>query len=136
MTFRDLWNSNPFLSRMMTALTVGAGTLVGVAQAWPYVEPYLAAHRGYVRDYSEDESAKIKRFFEPTRAGMFDVQISIARSRRSQINNQIITLEIEAPKSDSAPELVKRRQQLEQLREERADLDAEIKMLRTQRERS
>jgi hypothetical protein len=136
MSFHQLWTAYPFISRMLTAITVGTGALVGVAQAWPYVEPWLAAHRAYVRDYTEEESAKLRRTFEPTRVGMYDVQISIARSRRSAINDRLITLELDAPKSETAAELVARRQQIEKLKEERDDLDAEIKALRVQRDKS
>ena len=39
----------------------------------------------------------------------------------------IITLEIEAPKSDTPQELIARRQQIETLKDERNDIEAEIK---------
>lgn len=130
-----IWASYPFVSRMLTAVGVGTGALIGVAQAWPLVEPWLAAHRAYVRDYSDEQSAKLRTSFEPTRAAIYDVQISIARTRRATINDRLITLEIDAPKSETAAELIKRRQQIEQLKEERDDLDVEIKQLRIQREK-
>jgi hypothetical protein len=131
----SIWASYPFISRMLTAVGVGTGALVGVAQAWPYVEPWLAAHRAYVRDYTEEQSAKLRTSFEPTRAALYDVQLSIARSRRAAVNDRLITLEIDAPKSENSAELIKRRQQIEQLKEERDELDNEIKHLRVQREK-
>lgn len=48
MTFHDLWNTYPFLTRMLTAIGLGTGAIVGVAQAWPLIEPWMVAHRGYV----------------------------------------------------------------------------------------
>jgi hypothetical protein len=136
MALRDFWRAYPFISRLLAVVAGGTGALVGTVQAWPLVEPYLAAHRAYVRDYTGDETSKLKRDFAPVKAGMLDVQISIARTRRSAINDRLITLEIDAPKSESSAELVKRRQQIDQLKDELSNLDDEIKDLRKQREKS
>lgn len=132
----QLWRAYPFWTRLFTVVAGGTGATVGVAQAWPLVEPFLLAHRAYVRETNEEEARKLKISFEPTRTGMYDVQISIARSRRSAVNDRLITLEIEAPKSDSAPELIARRRQIEQLKDELAAIEDEIKMLRAQREKN
>jgi hypothetical protein len=39
------WRNATKLAGAVVAIT---GAIVGVAKAWPYVEPYLLAHRGYV----------------------------------------------------------------------------------------
>lgn len=131
------WNDLPRPVQIAVAsLTAFFTTLGAGAAAWPVLEPWLAAHRGYVRFHTAEESTKLRTAFEPTRTGMYDIQISIARNRRATINHQIISLEIEAPKSETAADLIARRQQLEKLREELVELDAEIRTLRSQREKN
>ena len=132
------------LSRTAHAIAIGAASLVpAIAITWPYAEPYMYAHRGYVRDQLElnrqemdKDLTKLRREMVPISLGLYDTQIGIARARRSAINNSIITLEIEAPKSDTPQELIARRQQIETLKDERNDIEAEIKKLQTLRDKN
>lgn len=120
----------------VASITAFSATILAGTQAWPTVEPYFLAHRAYARSYADDKAAELTRRFEPTRSGMYDIQISIAESRRSQIVDRIITLEIDAPKSENTAELITRRQQIAKLREEQAHLEASIKLLYLQREKN
>lgn len=120
---------------LMITLSSFVVSFAAVAAAWPSVEPFVYAHRGYVREYVQLETNKLTKTFEPHRLGLIDVQLSIARSRRAAINDRILTLEIEVTKSDSPEEVVKRRAQIERLREEREELDVDIKALVVRRDR-
>lgn len=137
----DKWNLN-WWRRAPTQMRALAATLIAFATsltasvaAWPVVEPYMYAHRGYVREQVENETAKLRREFYPTTSGMYEIQISIARSRRSTLNSDIAKMEIDAPKSDSTTELLARRAQIERLKEEKSLVDDEIRKLTLAREK-
>lgn len=121
---------------LVAALAAFSGTITAALAAWPVIEPLVYASRGYVREHVGAETGKLRREFSPTTAGMYDIQLSIARSRRSALNAEIAKMEIEVPKSDNSNELVARRTQIDRLKEERDDVDAEIKRLRTEREKN
>lgn len=121
---------------VVVTLAAFASTMTGALAAWPVIEPWIWSSRGYMREHVGNETGKLRREFSPTTTGMYDIQLSIARSRRSALNAEIAKMEIEAPKSDNSSELVARRAQIDRLKEERDDVDAEIKRLRTEREKN
>lgn len=119
----------------ISTLTMFITSFAAAAAAWPTIEPFMYAHRGYVRQYAQFEANRIAKSLEPTRLGLFDIQISIAKSRRAAINDRILSVEIEAAKSVDAEESIKRRAQIERLKEEREEIDAEIKTLILRKEK-
>lgn len=131
------WSRAPGQMKIMVVtLAAFASTMTGALAAWPVIEPWIYASRGYMRGHVEAETSKLRREFSPTTTGMYDIQLSIARSRRSALNSEIVKMEIEAPKSDNSSELIARRTQIEKLKEERDEIDAEIKRLRLEREKN
>lgn len=111
------------------------GTTAAIGAAWPFVEPWLPAHRQYVRDVEEEAVGKLTRSFAPTKIGMYELQISITKSRASSIRDRIVSMEIEAPKSDTQEELTKRRQQIESLKVELHETNEELKNLKIRRDK-
>jgi hypothetical protein len=135
------WNG---LGKTVHIMVMAVAALISSGMAmWPHLEPFAYAHRGYVRDQMEltrkqidAELTKMRRDMMPISMGLYDTQLSIARSRRSALNDRIITLEIEAPKSDTSQELIARRQQIESLKDERSDVEAEIKRIQILRDKN
>lgn len=138
MTFSEGWANFPRTAKGLTILfgTMAsvAGAITAVNAAWPTMEPWLAAHRGYVRDHTVQESAKIRAAFAPTRLSVIEVQLSIARNRKSQIRDRLLTLEIELIKAVGTEDKVRKQHQIGQLQEEFTELNTEIKALLFQRE--
>jgi hypothetical protein len=119
--------------------------IVAVSAGITVIEPWIPAHRQLMRDSIAKHAAETNKaiaeahastikLIAPTKIGMYDIQIGIARSRRSALLDQIFTAEIQAPKSDSTDELIKRRQQLQRLKDELESVEADLKLLREQRE--
>lgn len=120
---------------LLSSVAAFLAALMAVSAAWPILEPWICAHRGYVREQVVTESQKLRTEFSPTRAGLYDIQLSIAKTRRATINDRILSHEIDALKSDNNEELLKRRQQIERLKEEREEIDADIKSIQQRRDR-
>jgi hypothetical protein len=142
------WNKIP---KALRILVISGGSflasIAAVSVSLATIEPWIPAHRQLLRDTIAaqaqktkealaDQSAELKRQIAPTKIGVYDIQIGIAQARRSTINDQIFAAEISAPKSDSADELIKRRQQIQKLKDELSDVEAAIRLLRDQRERN
>lgn len=138
------------LPRAIRVLVVSGGAFLGaiaaISVSLATIEPWLPVHRLLLRSSIEAQATKTKEIMDahsaefrrqiaPTKIGVYDIQIGIAQARRSTINDQIFAAEIGVPKSDNADELIKRRQQLQKLRDELTDVESSIKMLRDQRER-
>ncbi len=119
MTVRDLWRSFPFLTRFLTAIGLGTGAIVGAAQAWPLVEPYIFAHRGYVLE-------KVI----PVQNTVNEVLIWKAEDIKNKIktdtNGWVIQLQKE--QDGQTRSLIQR--QIEQLNAEQAQIDERIKKLK------
>lgn len=131
------WSHAPSQMRILvTSLIAFTVTLTTGMAAWPHIEPYVYSSRGYVREHVSGETAKLRREFSPTTIGVYDIQIGIARSRRSAVLDQIFRAELEVPKSETTEEVVKRRAQIEKLKDEKDELDADIKRLLAAREKS
>ena len=76
---------------------VSAGAIYSTAEAWPYVEPLLAAHRGYVRAYDIEQ---MKPFVER----LIRVQVAQNRDRRQTLLDEAAKREIEL-QGDQAKQL-------------------------------
>ena len=105
-----------------------AATVVGISAAWPLVEPFVAAHRGYVREYSTAR-------YNTVNAGLIEVQISIARSRQSAIRDRLLTEEIALTRVAEGEEKIRKQHQIKELQEEFIRSVEEIKHLQRVREK-
>lgn len=131
------WKRAPAQMRVLvTSLAAFAATFTTGVAAWPQIEPWVYATRGGMRDHVSTETSKLRREFSPTTAGMYEIQLGIARSRRSSISADIARAEIEVPKSDNTTELLARRAQIDRLKEEKDEVDGEIKRLLVAREKN
>jgi len=142
------WNRIP---RALRILIVSGGSFLAaiatISISLATIEPWIPAHRQLLRDSITEQAVKTKEAIEvqsaefkkqiaPTKIGVYDIQIGIAQARRSTINDQIFAAEINVPKSDTPDEMIRRRQQLQKLRDELTDVEGTIKTLRDQRERN
>ncbi len=76
--------------------------IVGVATAWPLLEPWVAAHRGYVREVSSAIEFKLNLAQIKGYAAIRDIQIEQAEGKRDQVEDSIFKWNIEMEK---APDL-------------------------------
>lgn len=129
------WARVSNIKRALAILGVFCGTLTASASAWPIIEPYVLAHRAYVRDYSDEQSAKTRSLLEPLRVGQLNQQISASRGRSAAVEDRLMTLEIEIAKSADPEEKIRKQYQVRKLQEEFQDLDGEIKRLVRERDK-
>lgn len=101
----------------------------GVGPAVTAVEPWIYATRGYVREHVQTEINKTRLAFETTRIGVFDIQLSMQKTRRAQINDRLITEEIAMEKITDPGERIKKRYQIQQLETEGREADEMIQVL-------
>lgn len=94
--------------------------IVGVSTGWPSVEPYWYASRGLMR-------VSIKEAQTPTQVALANVQISLAKTRQSAIDNDLLRLEIAIAKADDPAEKVRYQFQLRKLNNEYDDLERQVK---------
>lgn len=134
-TPQQWWARVGNVKRAMVLLSVFFGTLTASATAWPLIEPYVLAHRGYVRDYNDDQTAKTRSLLEPLRIGQLNQQISTAKARASAVEDRLITLEIEVAKSTDAEEKIRKQYQIRRLQEEFQEVDGETKRLIRERDK-
>lgn len=79
-----------------------SGGIVGGAKAWPLVEPYFLAHRGYVRDYTTQISDKANAGQEDSRRVIRDLQIEQAEGKRDQADDSLLKWRVELGKASDA----------------------------------
>jgi len=93
----NYWRKLSRTVKIISYIGVISGAVVSTATAWPYVEPYWYAHRGYVRQYDDAHiTALIKRLIE--------VQLVQDRDRRQQLLDEAAKRELEL-QSDQAKQL-------------------------------
>ena len=105
-----------------------SGAIVGVAQAWPFVEPYWYAHRGWVRTYDASELA-------PWQQRIIKIQVQQDADRRERLLDEVQKREtqLQDPSVKATPEyeaLVKQR--VERVKSELKELDDQDKSLFSQ----
>lgn len=81
--------------KVMGVASVTFGSIVGFATAFPYVEPYLAAHRGYVR---EQRSPLLERIIE------VQLQQNDNRTERLVEKSKQYELELQSDQAKALPQ--------------------------------
>lgn len=119
----SLWQRTPLRWRNMTKMAAGVvaitGAIVGVAKAWPYVEPYLLAHRGYVIEHIGGVQA--------TTNELLIWKFEDAKSR-SKADMEGWTIQMQKENDPQTRTLIQRR--IEQLNVEQQQYDQRIRALR------
>jgi hypothetical protein len=95
----DWWHNLSRTVKIVGYVGVTSGAIVSAAQAWPLVEPYWYAHRGYVRSYDGSQVVPLlKRIIE--------VQLVQDRERRQQLLDEVAkrSLELQSDLAKQAPE--------------------------------
>ena len=117
------WHRVSFTVKIIGFVGVVSAAVVSVAQAWPFIEPYMYAHRGYVRYYDDSHTHLVL-------ARLIKIQLVQDRERRQQLLDEASKRELEL-QSDQAKQLP----QYHALVQERVDrIKSEIKTLDEQDE--
>lgn len=76
------------------------GAIVGVATAWPLIEPYMAAHRAYVRAVAMGLTDTYQAAQSDSRRVIRDLQLETAEGKRDSASDSIIKWTVELRKSN------------------------------------
>ncbi len=99
----NYWNSLSRTMKVIGYVGVVSGAVVSTAAAWPTIEPYVYAHRGYVRSYSAPFS---------DHAMIVRVQLLLDKTRRQELLDEAAKRALEL-QSDQAKKLPEYRQLLQ-----------------------
>ena len=86
------WSKLSLAIKLVGYIGVITAAIVSTATAWPYLEPYWYAHRGYVRQYSAPAS---------DHAILIEMRITQNGERRERLLNDVKKYELEM-QSDQA----------------------------------
>lgn len=76
------------------------GAIVGIASAWPILEPYMAAHRAYVRAVAMGLTDTYQAAQSDSRRVIRDLQLETAEGKRDSASDSIIKWTVELRKSN------------------------------------
>ena len=119
--------------KTITSITITAGMITAVAAAAPTVEPWIAAHRGYVREYADGLAiAKIQEYKlaqAEVKRTVSHIQRELAEGKREATISDLAKWKLELTKShdDVAQQLIA--DQVRRLEETRFKLDKQIETL-------
>lgn len=94
----EIWSHLLRLGKIAGVVGAITAAIIGVATAWPLIEPYVAAHRGYVRHVAAEIGDKNELAQHQNRKVIRDLQIEQADGKRDQIEEAIFKWEIELAK--------------------------------------
>ena len=117
------------LRKIMTVITATAAMIVAINQAWPSVEPYYYATRGYARDIVEVSEKKTSSAQDKTVATLRAIQLDQAVGKRDSTANDLAkwTLELNKAPDETSKELIGR--QIKTLQNTKSALDNQINTL-------
>lgn len=134
MTIIDFWKSIPKVGRIAGVVTAVSGAIVGTAQAWPYIEPFIVAHRGYVTHRVDSKAETFDRSLRRAERRNVENQIELVEIRRSLLEKDHFDLEVSL-KNPNLPDQIRGTLELRKraLDEDRKNLDFKLEQLqRTQ----
>jgi hypothetical protein len=124
----DIWKNLSVTVKVIGAIGVVTGAIYSSAQAWPTIEPYWYAHRGYVRYYDDQHIAGILTRVVEVRLAQVGIQLAQNDERRQRLIDESAKRELEL-QSDQAKQLP----QYRSLVQERVDrIKSELKTLEEQ----
>jgi hypothetical protein len=91
---------NFFKRFLLTIKVIGSvgiifGAIYSTAQAWPFIEPYWWAHRGYVRYYDDMHVAKLVKQLTDVQLIQDDIKLVQNDERRQRLIDESAKREIE-----------------------------------------
>ena len=95
----NAWKALPRFIKMIGYVGVVCGTVASAATAYPIMEPYWLAHRGYVRNYDTGQYAPILK-------RIITVQLVQDRERRQQLLDEAAkrSIELQSDLAKQAPQ--------------------------------
>lgn len=106
--------------------------LAGLPGAWAganFLEPALPAHRGYVRDQTEEVKKEIKTTEDTTVGILRDLQIETAEGKRDNAANAIAKFQLDLDSEKAPQRKLEIGETLRGLQNTKDKLDAQIKTL-------
>lgn len=95
-----------------------AATIVSITAAWPHIEPWVAAHRGYVREVSIELDAKTQISLLPMQRSIRDATVARLQERQNVIDNDLTRWELLLVKATDDLEKIKIGSSIKMLRRE------------------
>lgn len=122
-----LWGSP--VKKAATSITLVASCITAVAAAAPVVEPYIAAHRGYVRDVASIVDSKTKLAQAESQRVIRDLQVEQAEGKRDQTEESMFkwSRELEKATDEQAKQLI--RERIRDLANTKSRLESQIRTL-------
>lgn len=107
----DIWSKLMRIGKIAGIVGALTGAVVGAAAAWPILEPYLAAHRGYVRFIAMEATGKYQADQLESRRVVRDIQVEQADGKREQTEEAIFKWQLELAKApdEQARQLISNR---------------------------
>lgn len=96
----QLWDRLLRTGKIAGVVVAITGAIVGVATAWPLIEPYMAAHRAYVRAVAMGLTDSYQAAQSDSRRVIRDLQIEQAEGKRDSATDAIVKWTIEIRKSN------------------------------------
>lgn len=125
----ELWSRLLRLGKIAGVVGAIFGAIASGAIAWPHIEPWLAAHRGYVREVSAAVSTELKEAQDKGYSALRDLQVETANGKLDQTEDNIAKWNVELNKAadDQAKQLIQG--QIRKLDATRDGLKEQIKTL-------
>lgn len=95
----ELFRRLMYWGKLVGIIGVTAGAIVSAAAAWPLIEPYLVAHRGYVRHVSDSVSNNSSAAQSESRKVIRDLQVEQAEGKRDQADEALFKWKVELNKA-------------------------------------
>lgn len=129
----DLWSRLLRFGKIAGVVGTTTAAIVGVATAWPLMEPFMAATRGYAREIIALSEGKANVAQRTTLGAVRDIQIEQAVGKRDVVVNDVAKWNLELSKitDDSTKDLISR--QIRTLNETKTKLDRQIDTLNKNR---
>ncbi len=116
----------------LSSLALVATIVGGIVAAWPFIEPYMAATRGYARDLIEVHSGQVKLAQSKTEMQLHSLQVDTANGKLDQTNNDLFKAQLELKKAadPSTQEFITN--QINKLQSTKSAIESQIRTLNRQ----
>lgn len=130
----ELYRRLMYWGKLVGMIGVTAGAIVSAAAAWPLIEPYLAAHRGYVRYVAGEVSNGASTAQSESRKVIRDLQVEQAEGKRDAAAGDLVKWEIELGKTSNDQTRALIEKQMRELTVTKHRLDSQIETLNKARD--
>lgn len=83
----------------LSSLALVATIIGGIVAAWPFIEPFMAATRGYAREVSETYGAKMQLAQAQLQVQQHDILVDVAKGKLEATENDLFKAQLEMKKT-------------------------------------